>query len=176
MHAATQNEITLKLFALLDSAGVPHLKLEHPPSRTSDESRRVRKAASGLDTVGAKALVQKMTGRNKDTSIAVFVLPGQRKFDTKMALEHLPEVKRMRFLSSDEVYQTTALEVGAIPPFGRRLFPQVARLFFDSALLDCELLGFNAAAHQQSIIIKPSDLVTAAEPDDIFPFSVNADL
>lgn len=173
---AAGGDVTSKLFEVLDAAGVPHLKLKgHPPSRTSDESRQVRKAASGLDTVGAKALVQKLTYRTKGTSIAIFVLPGDRKFDTKLALDRLADVKRIRFLSGDEVREATSLEIGCIPPFGKPLFPKVDHLFYDSALLDCELVGFNAASHQHSVIVKPSGLITVARPDDIFPFSVKPD-
>jgi Ala-tRNA(Pro) deacylase len=167
----TQSDVATRLFELLDSQRIPHLRLHHAPTRTSDESRLVRKKASGLDVIGAKALVQKLTHRDKSASFALFVLPGDRRFDSNAALAHLSDIKRLRFLSSEEVHQATSLEIGAIPPFGRPLLPAIASVYFDSSLLEYDLVGFNAALHECSVIMKPADLVLAAHPGDIFPFS-----
>jgi hypothetical protein len=51
------------------------------------------------------------------------------------------------------------------------LFPRVDRLYIDDALLEHALVGFNAAAHEHSVILQPSALVALAHPDAIFGFS-----
>ena len=170
------NKITSQLFVLLDEAGVPYEKLlNHPPSHTSAESQKVRKEASGLDTIGAKALVQRATNRDKSNRIIVFVIPGNARFDGKKAIAHLGDVKKIRFLTADEVFEATTLEIGCIPPFGSPLLENIEKLYFDKSLLDCKLVGFNAATHTSSVIMAPRDLITAAHPDDVFDFSTHVE-
>lgn len=167
--------VTEKLFKQLDAFGVAHTRLlDHPPSRSSVESRAVRRAASGVDSTGAKALVVKLTGRDKSSQTAIFVLPGDRQFDADLALRQLPAFKRLRFLTREEVQAATTLEVGAIPPFGAPVVPGIDRLYVDPGLLNCELIGFNAAAHTHSVLMRPEEWLRVARPDQVVSCAAGA--
>jgi Ala-tRNA(Pro) deacylase len=111
----------------------------HEPVFTSEEAARVRGTSLAS---GAKALICKV-----DDSFVMFVLPADRKLDSKATRKQL-KARSMRFASPDEVFAMTGLKPGSIPPFGS-LFD--LKTYCDERLRDETVINFNAGDHGISI-------------------------
>jgi Ala-tRNA(Pro) deacylase len=165
-----------KLMQLFEHRGIAFRRIEHEACRTSEESAQARAIGGGGLVCGAKALVVKMSWRGAGSEFNVLVLPGPARIDAKRLSDHLPELKKFRFASPAELAElTVGLEPGMMPPFGRQIFDAVNRLYVDSALLDHDLVGFNAAALTSSIVIRCRDYLNAADPTEIFSFAALRD-
>jgi Ala-tRNA(Pro) deacylase len=144
----------------LKTAGIPFHEVEHEPTRTSEESAAARGEALG---VGAKALLL-----STDGVFRLFVLPADRKLDSKAIRRHLG-VRKTRFASDGELYDLTGLVAGAVPPFGRPILP--FELYADDAVgSQFDRLAFNAGSLSHSIIMAASDWDAIANPNR-FQFS-----
>ena len=107
------HEVREKIVSLLRENGVSFRELHHEPTRTSEESARVR--GEELKN-GGKAIVLKV-----DNTFKLFVLSAARKLDSSRVKAHF-KVKRLRFATKDELLDLTGLVPGSIPPFGRPIF------------------------------------------------------
>ncbi len=136
--------LTDRLVALLDAEDASYRLLHHAPTRTSEESARVRGTPLRQ---GAKALVFRADG----TPILV-VIPADRRVDSR-AVKRALAIKDLRFISPDDLKELTGLDPGAVPPFGRLLgFPTYA----DEDLLGEPEISFNAGDRGVSVIM-PAD-------------------
>lgn len=143
----------------LDQAGIAYRHLHHEPTRTSEESARVR----GKDIrVGGKALLIKI-----DTVFHLFVLSASLKFEASAARRRFG-AKKVRFATSDELLEMTGLVPGSVPPFGRPILP--FDLFVDESILANEKIAFNAGSLTESIIISVQDYLHVAQPE-VFCFA-----
>ena len=93
---------------LLQQRGVSFEVLRHAPVFTSEAAAAVRAVA--LST-GAKALICKV-----DTRFVMFVLPADRKLDSKQVRQALG-IRALRFATLDELRELAGLAPGAVPPF-----------------------------------------------------------
>lgn len=153
------NTVLDAIRALLDEQGVSFRALHHEPTRTSEDSARVR----GEDVrVGGKALVIK-TG----DVFRLFVLSAALKLDSS-AIKKRFGVKKTRFASADEFEKLTGLVPGSIPPFGKPILP--FELFVDESILDNNRIAFNAGSLTDSIILSVNDYMRVARPQ-VFRFS-----
>jgi Ala-tRNA(Pro) deacylase len=138
--------------ALLTERGVPFDVLRHAPVYTSEEAARVRGTPLAS---GAKALVCK-----GDDAIVMFVLPADRKLDSK-TVRQSQGWRKLRFASRDEVLQITGLEPGSIPPFGSLFgLPTLC----DSRLGENEKINFNAGDHSISVSMSYADYLRIESP------------
>lgn len=138
----------------LDGLGVAYRHLHHEPTRTSEESARVR----GEDVrVGGKALLIKI-----DKVFRLFVLSAALKFDSA-AVRRRFGAKKIRFATADELYDLTGLVPGSVPPFGRPILP--FDLFVDESILANEKIAFNAGSLTESIIMSVDDYRRVAQPE-----------
>jgi prolyl-tRNA editing enzyme YbaK/EbsC (Cys-tRNA(Pro) deacylase) len=162
------------------SAGIPTAKLyEHPECRTSAESIEARYAASGLRVPGAKSLLMKLDVKDRDDVFAAIILPGFNKLDSKALKSELktrvPGMQRMRFATPEEMFDIArGMQPGKMPPIGRPIFPKITYTFFDSALLDHELVGFNAAYFEKSFIVPTKELIALVPHDGVFTCSLGS--
>jgi Ala-tRNA(Pro) deacylase len=124
----------------------------HEPVFTSEEAARVRGTSLAS---GAKALICKV-----DDSFVMFVLPADRKLDSKAARKQL-KARSLRFASADEVLAMTGLKPGSIPPFGS-LFD--LKTYCDARLRDESVINFNAGDHAISISMAYSDYERTEQP------------
>ena len=99
------------LMKLLEDNNLVFDKLEHEPTRTSEESAKVRGVPLSS---GAKAMVAKDTAKG---SFILFVFPASRKISWKL-VKALLNVKKIELASEEEVYTLTKCRPGAVPPFG----------------------------------------------------------
>lgn len=145
---------------LLNDAGIAFRELHHQPTRTSEESARVRGEPLHI---GGKALVMK-----GDDGYALFVLPADRKSNSSAIRKELG-YRKMRFATPDELKELTGLVPGSVPPFGRPILP--FELYLDTALTQNERIAFNAGSLTDSIILGMSDYLRVACPVKVFSFS-----
>lgn len=118
---------------------------EHAPVYTSEEAAQIRGAKMEQ---GAKALIFRADGQP-----VLIVVPGNKRVDTKK-FKQVYGIKDLKFLSPEEVFELTGLEVGAIPPLGNAMgLPTYA----DESLLRNETIEFNAGAHTKSIHLRSDD-------------------
>jgi Ala-tRNA(Pro) deacylase len=131
-----------RVTALLDQHAASYDVLQHTPVFTSEEAAQVR--GTSLSS-GAKALVCKM-----DEQFVMFVLPADRKLDSKLARKALGS-KGLRFATREEVLEITGLAPGSIPPFGS-LFSLPT--WCDAALASESRINFNAGDHAKSVSLE----------------------
>jgi prolyl-tRNA editing enzyme YbaK/EbsC (Cys-tRNA(Pro) deacylase) len=143
-----------KIISLLDSAGFNYREVEHPPTRTSEESA----AARGEDlSIGAKALLLRT-----DDVFRLFVLPANRRLDSTAVRRRL-SVRRTRFATAEELLELTGLVPGSVPPFGEPILP--FELYADEFIgVKTDRVAFNAGSLTHSIIMQASDWKHLAKP------------
>lgn len=117
----------------------------HEPVFTSEQAAQVRGTTLAS---GAKALVCKV-----DDRFVMFVLPADRKLDSKATRKQLA-AKKIRFATGDEVLELTGLKPGSIPPFGS-LFDLPT--YCDQRLSEEPVINFNAGDHAISISMTYSE-------------------
>lgn len=148
--------------AWLDREGAPYRHLHHEPTRTSEESARVR--GEPLE-IGGKALLLKVAdsvsrdGAPDPAAFRLFVLSAVLKLDSAAVKGQLG-VKKVRFAEAGELQALTGLVPGSVPPFGRPILP--FELFIDESITRNERIAFNAGALTDSIIMATADYVRLA--------------
>jgi prolyl-tRNA editing enzyme YbaK/EbsC (Cys-tRNA(Pro) deacylase) len=147
-------QVTDRIRELLSQHGVDYKEICHEPTRTSEESARVRGEALG---VGAKALLLKT-----DDKFRLFVLPADMQLDAKKIKQEL-KIRSTRFATPEELLELTGLVPGSLPPFGTPVLP--FELHSDIAIGTREdKVAFNAGLLTLSIVMKASDWKSVAKP------------
>ena len=157
------NSITDTIISQFANCDLPYLRIDHPPCRTSEESGIARQQGGGGCVVGAKALLLKVYRSGGQHEFHTFVLAGDAKLDPKaVGAKH-------RFVTAEEMAELTdGLRPGAMPPFGRTLFPKIHQLHFDVGLAGMnDKVGFNAGHHEVSLVVTARDLVAVTQPNTI---------
>lgn len=150
--SSTEGSVTDRLVAYLRDSGIDFRVMTHEPTRTSEESARVR--GTPLEQ-GAKAMVFEADG-----DPVLLVLQAHRRVDSR-AFKRAFAIKNLRLISPDELRELTGLEVGAVPPFGNLIgLPTYA----DRRLLDLPQISFNAGSRTTSVIMETADYARLAAP------------
>ena len=148
--------------AWLDREQVAYRYLHHEPTRTSDESARVR--GEPLE-IGGKALLLKVgdsasaDGAPDPGAFRLFVLSAVLKLDSA-AVKARCGVKKVRFAEAAELQTLTGLVPGSVPPFGRPILP--FELYIDESIARNERIAFNAGSLTDSIIMDTADYLRLA--------------
>jgi Ala-tRNA(Pro) deacylase len=151
-EAPEEGTITDRLLVYLRDNGADFRVMTHEPTRTSEESARVR--GTPLEQ-GAKAMVFQADGNP-----VLLVLQAHRRIDSR-AFKRAFAVKNLRLISPDELRELTGMEVGAVPPFGNLVgLPTYA----DRRLLDLPQISFNAGSRTTSVNLATSDYRRLADP------------
>ncbi len=130
---------------------VPVREVHHEPTRTSEESARVR----GEELrVGGKAIVLKV-----DDVFALFVFSAERRLDSGAVRRELG-ARRTRFATPEELAEMTGLVPGAVPPFGRPILP--FDLYIDPSIPRNDRIAFNAGSLTDSMILPMADYLRVA--------------
>src|SRR4051812_37212690 len=87
---------------LLQDHDIEFAELTHAPSKTSDESRAVRAEAGYPNAVGAKALLAKLYFKDGE-KFATIVLPGDHLLDKNKLIAGVPDLKKIRFATPEEM-------------------------------------------------------------------------
>ena len=152
-------EVHERIVSFLRECGVTFRELHHEPTRTSEESARVR--GEELKN-GGKAMLLKV-----DTRFMLFVLSAARRLDSSLVKARF-KVKRLRFATADELMELTGLVPGSVPPFGRPIFE--LDLFVDDSIMENERIAFNAGSLTDSIIMSVQDYARIIQAE-VFRFS-----
>ena len=148
-----------RILLLLQQNNIQYELRKHEAVFTSEQAASIR----GLSlSSGAKSLLLKAADQ-----FYLFVLPGDKKLDTKKIRE-MVKSKNIRFATPEEVEAVTGTQIGAVYPFG-----EIAEveMFVDRTLSENEIIAFNPGVHDKSIIMKFSayQQVTNCQ---LFDFSV----
>lgn len=142
-------EVLQKILTLLKNSNIEFKHQTHETiNRDSVSASKIR--GSNLNQ-GAKALILK----TKSKKFVQMVLPANLRLDLKKAKLLVGE-KNISLASPDEVLELTTCVVGSVPPFG--ILWNIPT-YFDKLLLDKELLVFSSGTLEDSIFIKPHDLI-----------------
>jgi Ala-tRNA(Pro) deacylase len=148
-----------KIRTWLQTEGVQFREVHHEPTRTSEDSARVR----GEELrVGGKALVIKV-----DETYRLFVLSADRKLDSAAIKRHFG-ARKTRFATPEELAELTGLVPGSVPPFGTPILP--FPLYTDPSVFSQERIAFNAASLTDSIVMQSGDYRRIAAPE-VFNFA-----
>lgn len=138
---------------LLNKHSINYREIHHEPTFTSEDSARAR----GEDiSIGGKAIVMKV-----DHSFKLFVLSASLKINSAVIKKYFA-ARKIRFATSEELFELIRLVPGAVPPFGEPILP--LELFVDTSILANEKIAFNAGSLTDSIILKVADYIKAAQP------------
>lgn len=137
------NPVFEQIQAMLHDAGVVFKHLHHAPTLTSEDSARVRGEPL---SIGGKALSMRADGR-----AVLLVLSAAHRFNSKRFRTQVG-VKKLRFLTPEELRDTTGLVPGSVPPFGRPVLP--FELFLDASIFANSRIAFNAGSLEDSIILE----------------------
>ncbi len=140
------------IFELLDGAGITYRHLEHQPTKTSEESARVRGEST---QIGGKALLVKV-GKGDRARFVLFVISAALQLDSVKSRKAVG-VQRSRFATPEELAELTGgLVPGSVPPFGDPILPGID-LYVDESVLRNERIAFNAGSLTDSIIMSVED-------------------
>ncbi len=139
-----------------DDNNVEYTVLEHEAVQSTPHAAALR----GLTTAhAAKCLVMKL-GR----AFAVVTFPAHRRLDNR-ALRQAAGVGKLRFARREELWDSTGLVTGCVPPFGPPVLP--FPLWVDQALVDrCagpdRRLAFTPGLLDRSILVDVGDWLATA--------------
>ena len=146
-----ETEVTRKITEFLQSQGIPFEKLEHIPVTTSDAAAGAR---GGRLAQGAKALIVKAGEQYYH-----LIISAAERVDNKK-LRKILQTRRVRFANSEELFELTGCQPGAVPPFGNLFGLPV---LMDDAILAEEIVYFNCGSHTVSLRMSREDLTQATE-------------
>ena len=147
-------DVTQRIIDLLESSGIAYRRVEHGPTRTSEESAAAR---GEPQENGAKALLIKV-----DDDFHLFVLCADRQLDSA-ALKRRLNAKKTRFASAEELLEQTDLVPGSVPPFGAPILPYA--LYADDEVgRRTDRVAFNAGSLTTSLVLAASDWERIARP------------
>ena len=145
------SETLINIRNMLDERGIAYRCLHHEPTRTSEESARVRGEPV---EIGGKALVVKV-----DDTFHIFVLSAALKFDSA-AVKKQFNARKIRFATAEELMDLTSLVPGSVPPFGQPILP--FDLHIDTSITQNDRIAFNAGSLTDSVILDTTDYLTIA--------------
>ncbi len=148
------SETLIKIRTMLDERGIEYRCLTHEPTRTSEESARVRGEPV---EIGGKALLVKI-----DDQFRLFVLSAALRFDSATVKKRF-NARKIRFASAEELMDMTGLVPGSVPPFGEPILP--FPLLIDASITQNDRIAFNAGSLTDSVIMAVDDYLSVAAGD-----------
>jgi Ala-tRNA(Pro) deacylase len=163
----SDNTAYLRIRQLFEGQGIAYKMIDHEPTRTSEESHRVRAELGFGDAMGAKALLVKCEYRNTVDSLATLVVPARFRIDSRIVRTNIPGLRKFRFLTAEEMFLAVRQVPGSMPPFGGVLYSEISALYVDQRLSDFPLIAFNAARLETSMIVSYHEYIRVAAPDAV---------
>lgn len=140
------------LFAYLDSLGIEHTTIEHPPFSTVEEGRGWHHKIPGLHC-------KNLFIKDRKDRIWHIVVPAEKRADLN-ALEKALHAPRFSFAKPDLLWETLKLPPGSVTPLGlindrdRRVTPVL-----DQDLLDAEWINVHPLHNAASTTLRSADLL-----------------
>ena len=155
----------------LEEHHVDFVAITHEPCTTSEESEAARASAGYPGVIGAKALLAKLYFKTGE-QFATIVLPGNHVLNKDALIAGVPDLKKMRFATPEEMRDLAGVVPGCMPPFASPIFPRIPLLIVDTALQDVDRLGFNAAYLEKSIVLPSEQYLSAITPSFLVACSI----
>ncbi len=147
-----------QLISLLDARNVPYRLVDHAPEGRTDVVSQLRGNALSQ---AAKCIVVMVKLGKKERRYCIAVIPGDAKLDLK-AVQALFSGDYATFAPQEIAEEMTGSVAGTILPFS---FREDLPVVVDPSLLANDEIVFNAARLDQSMWIKSSDYIAAANPN-----------
>jgi len=145
--------ITDNLRTLLENNNVNYKEVDHEAAATCEFSAKAR----GEDIkIGGKTLLFK-----DKKGFHLFVISAQKQVDSNKVRKIL-KTQKLRFATEEELKELCDVEKGALPPFGKPLYPY--DLYLDESILHNEKIAFNAGILTKSFILNTQDYLTLIQP------------
>jgi Ala-tRNA(Pro) deacylase len=152
-----------ELFAFLDSLGINHATVKHPPLFTVEQSRTLRGQIPGGHT-------KNLFLRDKKHELYLVVVLEDASVDLKSLHRVLGATGRFSFGSSDLLREVWGVEPGAVTPFGAINDPQArVTVVLDAAMMEHETLNYHPLVNTMTTSIARGDLVKFLEATGHLP-------
>src|ERR1035438_814271 len=152
-----------QLFAFLDSLGIAHTTVKHPPLFTVEQSRALRGQIPGSHT-------KNLFLRDKKHQLYLVVALEDAEIDLKGLHRQLGATGRFSFGSSDLLREVWGVEPGAVTPFGAINDSQGrVTVVLDAAMMEHETLNFHPLVNTTTTSIARGDLVKFLESTGHIP-------
>ncbi|CAK60329.1 unnamed protein product (macronuclear) [Paramecium tetraurelia] len=140
---------------LLNTNNIQFKLLIHEPTKTSEESAKVRGVS--LDS-GAKAMLL----QNKKTQLFILcVMSASKKLSWKL-IRKLLDCKQLDLANEQQVYEVTKCVTGAVPPFGSIFKVQT---YLDPSLItQGDQINFNCGLRTHSVAMSIQDYLKIENP------------
>ena len=145
--------ITENLRALLENNNISYKEVDHEAAATCEISAQAR---SEDIKIGGKTLLFK-----DKKGFHLFVISAQKQVDSNKVRKIL-KTQKLRFATEEELKDICYVEKGALPPFGKPIYPY--DLYLDESILYNEKIAFNAGILTKSFILNTQDYLTLIQP------------
>jgi Ala-tRNA(Pro) deacylase len=155
--AAADLDVYGRLIADLDASGAHYRMIEHAP-----EGRTELVSALGGHAVAhaAKCLILLVKIGKKQTRYVLAVVPGDARLDL-VAVKALLGASYVAFADTGKAEQLAGSVIGTVLPFR---YDERLELIADPALLDADVLYFNAGRLDRSVALASEDSLRLAAP------------
>jgi Ala-tRNA(Pro) deacylase len=152
-----------QLFAYLDSLGIKHTTVKHPPLFTVEQSRALRGQIPGGHT-------KNLFLRDKKNAIYLVVALEHAEIDLKGLHRQLGASGRFSFGAPNLLREVWGVEPGAVTPFGAINDGEVrVTVVLDSAMMEHETLNYHPLVNTMTTSIARDDLVAFLEATSHVP-------
>jgi Ala-tRNA(Pro) deacylase len=152
-----------QLFAMLDSLGIAHSTVKHPPLFTVEQSRALRGKIPGGHT-------KNLFLRDKKYDIYLVVALEDADIDLKGLHRRLGASGRFSFGSADLLREVLGVEPGAVTPFGAINDTEGrVTVVLDTAMMAHGRLNYHPLVNTMTTSIGRDDLVKFLESTDHIP-------
>ena len=145
------------LFRYLDSLGIAHKTVQHPPVFTVEQARSLRGELPGAHT-------KNLFLRDKKYDLYLVVAPEDAAIELKSLHRRLGATGRFSFGASDLLREVWGVEPGSVTPFGA-INDKEARVtvVLDSEMMAHQTLNFHPLDNTMTTTIARDDLVKFLE-------------
>ena len=152
-----------QLFAALDSLGIRHSTVKHPPLFTVEQSRNLRGQIPGGHT-------KNLFLRDKKYAIYLVVTQEDAEIDLKGLHRRLGANGRFSFGSADLMREVLGVEPGSVTPFGviNDTEGRVS-VVLDAAMMEHQTLNYHPLVNTMTTSIGRDDLVKFLEFHRAYP-------
>ena len=146
-----------QLFAFLDSLGIAHKTVTHPPVFTVEEARALRGQLPGGHT-------KNLFLRDKKHALYLVVAPEDADIDLKGLHRLLGATGRFSFGSADLLREVLGVEPGSVTPFAAiNDSENRVTVVLDAAMMAHETLNYHPLTNTMTTAISRGDLVKFLE-------------
>jgi Ala-tRNA(Pro) deacylase len=145
------------LFAYLDSLGIAHQTMTHPPVFTVEQAKALRGKIEGAHT-------KNLFLRDKKNELYLVVALESSRIDLKSLHRLLGASGRFSFGAADLLREVWGVEPGSVTPFGAVSDTDGrVTVVLDAAMMEHEILNFHPLLNTMTTSIARADLVKFLE-------------